>query len=79
MQPNTNASSMPGEILSPSQASTFLNCSARYRFKCVLGLPDVAGGAARGRVVHKTIEYYMRAKIAGVILDAADLAGRLAT
>jgi hypothetical protein len=32
--------SMPGEILSPSQASTFLGCSAKYRFKYVLDLPD---------------------------------------
>jgi RecB family exonuclease len=38
------------------------------------GLPDPpAGGAVRGRAVHKAIEYYMRAKLAGVILDAGDL------
>ena len=68
MQPD--AAQMPGEILSPSQASTFLGCSAKYRFKYVLGLPDPAGGgAARGRAVHKAIEHYMRAKIAGLQLD----------
>jgi RecB family exonuclease len=68
MQPD--AAMMPGEILSPSQASTFLGCSAKYRFKYVLGLPDPAGGgAARGRAVHKAIEHYMRAKIAGLELD----------
>jgi RecB family exonuclease len=68
MQPN--AAQMPGEVLSPSQASTFLGCSAKYRFKYVLGLSDPAGGgAARGRAVHKAIEHYMRAKIAGLQLD----------
>jgi RecB family exonuclease len=65
-----DAAMMPGEILSPSQASTFLGCSAKYRFKYVLGLPDPAGGgAARGRAVHKAIEHYMRAKISGLELD----------
>jgi RecB family exonuclease len=69
MQPDV--AQMPGEVLSPSQASTFLGCSAKYRFKYVLGLPDpAAGGAARGRAVHKPIEHYMRAKIAGLTLDA---------
>ena len=40
MQPE--ASAMPGEILSPSQASTFLGCSAKYRYKYLLGIPDPA-------------------------------------
>ena len=69
MQPS--AAQKPGEILSPSQASTFLVCSAKYRFKYVLDLPDpAAGGAVRGRAVHKAVEYYMRAKIAGLELDS---------
>src|SRR5215510_14852211 len=68
------AATMPGEILSPSQASTFLSCSARWRFKYLLGLKDPAGGgAARGRAVHLAIEYYMRAKMAGVVLDPEKL------
>jgi len=75
MQPNEvsggNAAVMPGEILSPSQTSCFLNCSAKYRFRYVLGLPDPAGGgAARGKAVHKAIEYYMKATISGITLDA---------
>ena len=72
MQPNApNASTNPGEILSPSQASVFLNCSAKYRFRYLLGLPDPAGGgAARGKAVHKAVEYYMRATMAGITLDA---------
>jgi RecB family exonuclease len=68
--------SMPGEILSPSQASTFLGCSAKYRFKYVLGLADPAGGGAvRGRAVHKAIEYYMRAKISGLELEGEAITG----
>jgi CRISPR/Cas system-associated exonuclease Cas4 (RecB family) len=72
--PLNGAQYNPGEILSPSQASTYLACSAKWRFKYILGLPDPAGGGAvRGKAVHKAIEYYMRAKIEGVILDAADV------
>ncbi len=72
MQLNAQYSeTMPGEILSPSQAATYLSCSARWRFKYILGLPDPAGGgAARGKAVHKAVEYYMRAKMSGVVLDA---------
>lgn len=70
----SSAQSMPGEIISPSQASTYLSCSARWRFKYILDMPDPAGGGAvRGKAVHKANEYYMRAKMAGVILDTADV------
>ena len=66
-----SAASMPGEVLSPSQASTFLSCQARWYFRYMAGLPDPpAGGAVRGKAVHKLIEYAMRAKIAGVVLEA---------
>lgn len=69
-----NAETIPGEILSPSQANCYLGCSARWRFKYILGLPDPAGGGAvRGKAVHKAVEYYMRAKMAGVILEPADV------
>lgn len=65
-----NAAQMPGEVLSPSQAATFVGCSAKYRFKYVLNLPDPSsGGAVRGKAVHKAVEYYMRAKMAGITLD----------
>jgi RecB family exonuclease len=65
---------MPGEVLSPSQASTFLSCSAKWWFRYGLGLPDPAGGAAvRGKAVHSLIEYAMRAKMAGVVLEAAGI------
>jgi hypothetical protein len=65
-----SAAAMPGEVLSPSQASTFLSCQARWYFRYMAGLPDPpAGGAVRGKAVHKLIEYAMRAKIAGVMLE----------
>ena len=70
MQPEY-CQTMPGEVLSPSQAACYLSCSARWRFRYILGLPDPAGGGAvRGKAVHKAVEYYMRAKLAGVVLDA---------
>src|SRR5262245_21178000 len=63
-----------GEVHSPSQASTFLSCSAKWWFRYGLGLPDPAGGGAvRGKAVHAVIEYAMRAKMAGVVLDPAAL------
>ncbi len=69
-----SAEILPGEMLSPSQCACYLSCSARWRFKYLLQLPDVVGGSAiRGKAVHRAIEYYMRAKIAGVILDADDV------
>jgi RecB family exonuclease len=64
------AASMPGEVLSPSQVSTFLSCQARWYFRYMAGLPDPpSGGAVRGKAVHKLIEYAMRAKIAGIVLE----------
>src|SRR5215472_16941894 len=70
----TYAASMPGEVLSPSQVSTFLSCSAKWWFRDGLGLPDPESGAAvRGKAVHKLIEYAMRAKIAGVVLEPGAL------
>src|SRR5262252_7216201 len=72
MRPNANA--QPGEMLSPTQANTYLNCSARWRFKYILDLPDPAGGGAvRGTAVHRAVEYYMRAKMSGIVLNAEDV------
>jgi CRISPR/Cas system-associated exonuclease Cas4 (RecB family) len=65
---------MPGEVLSPSQASTFLSCSAKWWFRYGLGLPDPpAGGLVRGKAVHAIIEYALRAKMAGVVLETGAL------
>ena len=72
MQPNANF--QPGESLSPTQCATYLQCSARWRFKYGLGLKDPAtGGAVRGTAVHRAIGYYLRAKMSGIVLDAADV------
>jgi hypothetical protein len=69
------AASIPGEILSPSQASTFLNCSARWFFRYGAGLPDPAsGGAVCGKAVHAMIAYWMAAKLDGVTLESAGIA-----
>ena len=69
MQPS--AQTMPGEVLSPSQANTYLGCSAKWYFRYMVGLPDPAGGGAvRGSAVHKTVEYALEAKMAGVVLEA---------
>jgi hypothetical protein len=70
----SSAQSMPGEVLSPSQAAVFLSCSAKWWFRYGLGLPDPSGGAAvRGKAVHKLIEHAMRAKIAGLVLEPESL------
>ena len=69
-----SAAQMPGEVLSPSQASTFLSCSAKWWFRYGLGLPDPpAGGLVRGKAVHAIIEYALRAKMAGVVLETGAL------
>ena len=67
--------SVPGEVLSASQASTFLGCAAKWWFRYGLGLPDAAGaGIVRGKAVHSIIGYYMSAKAEGIVLDAAGMA-----
>lgn len=64
------AAAMPGELLSPSQVSTFLGCAAKWWFKYGVGLPDPAGaGAVRGKAFHAIVEYWMRAKMEGVQLE----------
>ena len=68
------ASSVPGEILSPSQVSTFFNCQAKWWFKYGVGLADPAGGGAvRGKAVHSIVAFAMQAKIEGVDLEPAGI------
>lgn len=68
------APTMPGEVLSPSQASTFLGCAAKWYFRYALQLPDPAGGGAvRGKAVHAIVGHYLAAKADGVTLDAQGL------
>jgi RecB family exonuclease len=65
---------LPGELLSPSQISTYLGCEAKWRYKYQLDLPDPPGaGAVRGKAFHAIVEYWMRAKMAGVQLDLAGI------
>lgn len=63
-----------GEILSPSQANTFLNCSAKWWFKYGAGLPDPKSGSlVRGLAVHKTIERWFERVLEGVTPDIEDM------
>lgn len=63
-----------GEILSPSQANTFLNCSAKWWFKYGAGLPDPKGGSlVRGLAVHKTIEHWFKLTLEGARPDIEDM------
>src|SRR5579871_3369483 len=49
--------------LSPSQATTFLDCAARWYFAKVLALPDPQNGAlSLGHAVHRTAAAVMRGK-----------------
>lgn len=63
---------IPGEALSPSQASMYLGCSARWYFRYMRGLPDPAsGGAVRGSAVHSLVAYALTAKMEGEDLESA--------
>jgi CRISPR/Cas system-associated exonuclease Cas4 (RecB family) len=63
-----------GCILSPSQANTYLTCSAKWWFKYGLGLPDPKGGSfVRGLAVHKVIETWYKLSMAGAAPDIEDM------
>jgi CRISPR/Cas system-associated exonuclease Cas4 (RecB family) len=54
-----------GEVLSPSQARTFLSCAAKWYFRYVLGLREPkTGSLAVGSAFHKAITENFRRKIA---------------
>jgi RecB family exonuclease len=64
-----------GETLSPSQANTYLACSARWAFKYFYDLPDPASGKmVRGTAVHALVAHAARAKMAGYELEMDGLA-----
>lgn len=81
-QPTVPAPSAPavknetlGNLLSPSQANQFLNCSARWWFRYGAGLPDPKSGSlVRGTAVHKCIEHYFKLQLSGAAPGLADLA-----
>jgi hypothetical protein len=65
-----------GDVLSPSQCRTFLDCSARWWYRYGEGLPDPGGASlVRGRVTHNIAEFYFRSKMEGSAIDGDDLAG----
>jgi len=54
----------PGDVLSPSAATTYTNCGAKYYFGRVLKLPDPPTGAlVMGNAVHAAIGENFRQKI----------------
>jgi hypothetical protein len=64
-----------GDVLSPSQVRSFLDCSARWWYKYGLGLPDPGGASlVRGRVTHKIAEFFFRSRLEGSAIDGDDLA-----
>ena len=64
-----------GNLLSPSQANQFLNCSARWWFKYGAGLSDPKGGSlVRGSTVHKCIEHWFKQQLAGTTPEIDDIA-----
>lgn len=55
---------MPGDILAPSTAAKYLNCSAKYMFSKVRRLPDPRTGALLlGSAVHEALGYNFAQKI----------------
>ena len=53
-----------GESLSPSQATTYLTCPAKWYFRYLIGLSESATGAlALGRAFHATLARNFRQKI----------------
>jgi len=55
---------VPGDVLSPSAATTYTNCGAKYLFGRVLKMPDPPTGAlTMGNAVHAAIGENFRQKI----------------
>jgi len=54
-----------GELLSPSQVSTYLTCPAKWYFRYLVGLTEPATGAlALGKAFHATLATNFRRKLA---------------
>ena len=64
-----------GELLSPSQANTYLTCPAKWYFRYLLGLTEPATGAlALGKAFHATLATNFRRKLtSGRDMDAAEV------
>jgi CRISPR/Cas system-associated exonuclease Cas4 (RecB family) len=62
-------------VLSPSQVNGYLDCSARWHYKYVAGLPcPSTGKQVRGKVVHALVSYFFREKMQGRTPEAEALA-----
>jgi CRISPR/Cas system-associated exonuclease Cas4 (RecB family) len=62
--PETEITPGLGEVLSPSQAKTFLECPAKWYFKYLRGLPDPKSAAlSLGKAVHQAIGANFQQKI----------------
>ena len=54
----------PGQVLSPTQVRTYLDCSARWWFKYAQGLPEPkTSSLALGSAVHQALEANFREKL----------------
>ncbi len=59
-----NTQRAPGEVLSPSQVSTVMDCAYRWYAKYVLGLPEPAtGNLTLGKAVHAALAANFAQKI----------------
>src|SRR5436190_13525702 len=55
------------EMLSPSQVNGYIDCSARWHYKYVRGLPAPSTGKqVRGRAVHALAAFFFRSRMAGL-------------
>ena len=53
-----------GELLSPSQANTYLACPAKWYFRYLIGLTEpTAGALALGKAFHGTLARNFRQKM----------------
>jgi len=64
-----------GEVLSPSQASTYLACPAKWYFRYLVGLTEPTTGAlALGKAFHGTLARNFRQKMStGSGMEAEEL------
>lgn len=74
-EPTSEAADQLAALLSPTQASTFVECGAQWYFKYLVGLPDPPTSAlALGIAVHDALGESMRQKMdTGQDLPAAEV------
>jgi RecB family exonuclease len=71
---NGGAATAVTRALSPSQLTTWLDCSAKWFYRYLLGLPDPpTSSLAIGRAVHRAAAGALRGKGAGVDVSADEI------